>query len=134
MAEVANGVRDIVAVCALPPPINGQTLANVFYSRWLKSLGHAVVLDLVPGKRTAKRIFEIARAAKTAFSLMPGAIFYTVPNAGRGMLITKVLVELAALRGARIVLHHHAFNYLAKSHLSYRSLFRRHNAIITHVF
>lgn len=125
---------DIVAICSLPPPVNGQTLANSFYSQWLRSVASTTIVDLVPGKKIARRAVEIIRAVRAASSLKPGMIFYTVPHAGRGKLITRILTEIAAFRGAHIVLHHHGFNYLSKSYFVYRSLFARRNRVISHVF
>jgi glycosyltransferase involved in cell wall biosynthesis len=134
MVSSADRVREIVAVCSLPPPVNGQTIANAFYSNWLQSLGSATVIDLVPGMKISRRLIEIVRAALAALSLRPGTVFYTVPHASRGKLITRLLVEIAFIRGAHVVLHHHGFNYLAKPCHVYRSLFVRHNHGIYHIF
>lgn len=128
------GKANIVAIFSLPPPVNGQTLANSFYGQWLRSVALTTIVDLVPGKKIGRRTVEIIRAVRAVTSLDPGTIFYTVPHAGRGKLITRIIAEIAAFRGAHIVLHHHGFNYLSKSYSIYRSLFVRRNRIISHVF
>jgi glycosyltransferase involved in cell wall biosynthesis len=115
----------VVAALALPPPLHGQSLVNAEIARRLEIMGGASIriFDISPGCATRGLTYHITRIHRVFYvglKLLTAArgrskSFYTVFEAGTGIVYNFVLIGLARLLGYRIVLHHHSSQHsLAK--------------------
>lgn len=121
----------VVAVVALPPPVNGQTLVNARVVEDLIGAGaRQCVVDTSPrGHRRGLRyhLRRIAVIATVPFALAGnlGARerrLYTVVEPGNGMAYNVLVIGLARLFGYELFLHHHASSYTKRHDRRFRAL------------
>jgi len=107
----------VLAALALPPPIHGQSLINAEIVRRLSgNFSRLQVIDTAPAGRNRNFRYHLGRAAKVlqaASALLRQPLFgkrkfYTLLEAGNGILYNYILVGLARSLGYRIVLHQHS--------------------------
>jgi glycosyltransferase involved in cell wall biosynthesis len=122
----------VLAAVALPPPVHGQALVNQAVVTRLKQDTQIEIVNL--SSRQLKkdlryhlvRMFAVAKAVHMLFekSRENSRIFYTVVEAGNGIIYTLLLVAFARLLNYRVFLHHHASNYLLNFKRSFQFLLK----------
>ncbi|WP_180982504.1 glycosyltransferase family 4 protein [Methylocella silvestris] len=105
------------AVC-LPPPVHGQSIVNAAVIRAAQEFAGSdkvEVVDIGPGahkgglKYHATRLAKVARASLLLArrGVRRDQQFYTVFEAGFGIVYNFMVIALARLLGYNIILHHH---------------------------
>jgi glycosyltransferase involved in cell wall biosynthesis len=132
----------IVAALAMPPPVTGQTVVNAHVVGLLESSGAKIRLIDISPKQYRR---SIAYHAQRIFSVMavPFVLaanrrsrprtFYTVVDAGHGMIYTIVTSAAARLFGYRLFLHHHGASFLKTHTKRFEILSRVAGTAATHV-
>lgn len=105
----------LLMVGPLPPPVHGQ---SVVMSHMLSALRPhfprlrvANTCDSGAGKRRGL-IVKVQRSAASWLSALRSDAVYVAVKAGHGMWLTTLTAAFARLSGARLLLHHHSYEYV----------------------
>lgn len=109
----------VIAIIALPPPLNGQTIVNEKMISFLAGTVDLKTINTSPKSHARSLAYHLRRIA--AISKLPFTLFanvfasnrhlYTVIEPGYGIAYNFIAVVSAKVLGYRLVLHHHASSY-----------------------
>lgn len=122
-AEPIAGPPDVWAIGTLPPPVTGMTLLTKEVVAALQEAGPVTLLDWSGEGRRFDVRYRLRRAGRVFASIrtllahgrVDNARLYLTCNSSRGgLLLTGMLVAVAARLGYCIYLHHHYYTYINK--------------------
>lgn len=119
----------VAMVCHFPPPVHGAAVvAQQVRERLERSGQNVLAIDTAPDSLQRGASYYLARIKKlwrmwSLFRLGREDVIYCSVNARGGVLIDLTAALIAGAIGARLVLHHHSFQYLEKSSLLHRMTF-----------
>ena len=128
---ISSRTVSVLAAVALPPPIHGQSIANMEIVRRLAaSCEQLCVVDTAPRTRDRsiayhlKRAIQVLYAARKMIGISPSVLrsLYTVLEAGSGIIYNFILIVFARCLGYRIIFHHHSSAHILREKLSFRLL------------
>jgi glycosyltransferase involved in cell wall biosynthesis len=120
---MASADKSVLVVGAVPPPITGKSLVTAGVVAHLRRRGCEVqVINLAPPSHQrslryhAIRIQRLVHGAGRLLRLREahGRALYIAPDAGVGAVYSAGLMALGRLRGMRLFVHHHSFDYVRR--------------------
>lgn len=114
-----SGVKPIFVVGPLPPPVHGASVITRAVTSLLTSAGAAVVeCNISPTARTRGWRWHLSRVRaylRTLRTILAGpfrSTVYASLSGGNGLFYDLLVVTAARVRGHRVVLHHHSYDYV----------------------
>ena len=133
--------KHVLFVGVLPPPLHGQSRINEVLVAALRQRADLRVLDTSPRRlertslyyvhRIARVLWCLAALAATARPRMP---CYLSVSSRLGLWLDLCFVLIARVRGCRLVLHHHTYNYIDERSRAMSILAAAAGANATHIF
>jgi glycosyltransferase involved in cell wall biosynthesis/O-antigen/teichoic acid export membrane protein len=133
--------KHVLFVGVLPPPLHGQSRINEGLVAALRQRADLRVLDTSPrrlertslyyGHKIARVLWCLAALAATARPRMP---CYLSLSSRLGLWLDLCFVLIARVRGCRLVLHHHTYNYIDERSRVMSILAAAAGANATHIF
>lgn len=108
----------MLLICALPPPVHGQSIVHSMLDARLRGLRRHAAIDIGPGtghgwRYHATRLGRVVRAARSIPVTTDGTV-YLSSEAGFGVLYLILLTLMARLAKKRIIMHHHVYSYITR--------------------
>ncbi len=132
----------VVAAVALPPPVTGQNLVSARVVKLIElSAAKLRLVDISPKAYQKSTIYHLRRLLAVlkvpivlAANLRPQPrSFYTIVDAGYGMIYTMTLCGISRLLGYRLFLHHHAASMTKQYQRRFATLSRIAGRNATHI-
>lgn len=118
------GVDHVYVVGPLPPPVHGASVITRSVVDLLGSVGTSTVeCNISPSVRArgwrwhVSRSRAYARALGRIFTARSRSRVYIALSGGNGLLYDLLVVACVRLRGHRLILHHHSFDYVDRDRL-----------------
>ncbi len=112
---------EAIALGVFPPPVTGMTLCTERVTQALESAGSVRRLNLSSGAALITLGFRLRKLARLLAALpqllvhrrrAQRVVLYMPCNRGLAMYYNLAAAAIARLRGFRVALHHHGYNYL----------------------
>ncbi len=124
-------VNPVFVVGPLPPPVHGASVITRSVIALLKSAGASIVeCDISPSvtvrgwKWHLSRMRAYGRTLRQIIAGRVGSVVYIALSGGNGLFYDLLAVLATRLRGHRLVLHHHSFDYVDRSRAVFSLLLR----------
>jgi len=130
----------ITFVGTLPPPVHGMAIANESIIELLEREGMKIhIHDTSPpakGTTLSKHLDRIKKHLLAWMGLLAkgeATVVYLALSGGLGLIYDVITVALCRARGLHCILHHHAWQYLAKPNFLLRAVTRFAGKDVVHI-
>jgi glycosyltransferase involved in cell wall biosynthesis len=132
----------IAMLGAFPPPLGGASKINLAMYEALISQGVSVERINISGatlghvRGAAYHVSRFKANWRAAWLLIrsPAPLLYAVPDGGLGVWYSLSLLLIAKYRFARLIVHHHTFQYVDRKSIAMDLIVRLTRNTATHVF
>ena len=133
--------KHVLFVGVLPPPVHGQSRINEVLVAALRQRAALRVLDTSPRRLERTSLYYVHRIARVLWCLVtlaatarPRMPCYLSVSSRLGLWSDLCFVLIARVRGCRLVLHHHTYNYIDERSRAMSILVAAAGASATHIF